>query len=39
MVNTNGLRIAQDAAFAERLASYAPGIEVYLQFDSLRREP
>ncbi len=38
MVNTNGLRIAQDAAFAERLASYAPGIEVYLQFDSLRRE-
>jgi uncharacterized radical SAM superfamily Fe-S cluster-containing enzyme len=38
MVNTNGLRIAQDAAFAERLASYAPGLEVYLQFDSLRRE-
>ena len=38
MVNTNGLRIAQDAAFAERLAGYAPGIEVYLQFDSLRRE-
>jgi uncharacterized radical SAM superfamily Fe-S cluster-containing enzyme len=38
MVNTNGLRIAQDAAFAERLVSYAPGLEVYLQFDSLRRE-
>ncbi len=38
MVNTNGLRIAQDAAFAERLAAYAPGLEVYLQFDSLRRE-
>jgi len=38
MVNTNGLRIAQDAAFAERLAGYAPGLEVYLQFDSLRRE-
>lgn len=37
MVNTNGLRIAQDAAFAERLAGYAPGLEVYLQFDSLRR--
>ncbi|TXI17763.1 MAG: radical SAM protein [Roseateles sp.] len=38
MVNTNGLRIAQDAAFAERLARYAPGLEVYLQFDSLKRE-
>lgn len=38
MVNTNGLRIAQDAAFAERLASYAPGLEVYLQFDSLNRD-
>ncbi|MEY2689990.1 MAG: hypothetical protein RL375_4190, partial [Pseudomonadota bacterium] len=35
---TNGLRIAQDTAFAERLAGYAPGFEVYLQFDSLRRE-
>ena len=38
MLNTNGLRIAQDAAFAERLAAYEPGFEVYLQFDSLRRE-
>ncbi|MCE4555785.1 radical SAM protein [Roseateles cellulosilyticus] len=38
MVNTNGLRLAQDAAFAERLASYAPGLEVYLQFDSLKRD-
>ena len=38
MVNTNGLRLAQDAAFAERLAGYAPGLEVYLQFDSLKRE-
>ena len=35
MINTNGLRIAQDAAFVERLASYAPRLEVYLQFDSL----
>lgn len=35
MINTNGLRIAQDPAFAERLASYGKGIEVYLQFDSL----
>jgi hypothetical protein len=38
MVNTNGIRIAQDAAFAERLATYMPGFEVYLQFDSLERE-
>ena len=35
MVNTNGIRIAKDAAFAERLATYAPAFEVYLQFDSL----
>ena len=39
MVNTNGLRIARDEAFTERLASYMPGFEVYLQFDSLREEP
>ncbi len=39
MVNTNGIRIAQDAAFAERLASYMPKFELYLQFDSLHREP
>ncbi|MBW8830653.1 MAG: radical SAM protein [Burkholderiales bacterium] len=38
MLNTNGIRIAQDAAFAERLASLRTGFEVYLQFDSLRRE-
>lgn len=36
MINTNGLRIAQDRAFTERLATYAPRMEVYLQFDSLR---
>ena len=38
MLNTNGIRIAQDAAFAERLGDYRGGFEVYLQFDSLRRE-
>jgi uncharacterized radical SAM superfamily Fe-S cluster-containing enzyme len=38
MVNTNGLRIARDAAFAERLAGYMPAFELYLQFDSLRDE-
>jgi uncharacterized radical SAM superfamily Fe-S cluster-containing enzyme len=36
MVNTNGLRIAREEGFAERLASYGPGFEIYLQFDSLR---
>ena len=35
MINTNGVRIAQDREFTERLASYAPRLEVYLQFDSL----
>jgi uncharacterized radical SAM superfamily Fe-S cluster-containing enzyme len=39
MVNTNGVRIARDAAFAERLASYKPLFEIYLQFDSLRPRP
>jgi uncharacterized radical SAM superfamily Fe-S cluster-containing enzyme len=39
MLNTNGIRIAQEAGFAERLATYSPGFEIYLQFDSLKREP
>jgi uncharacterized radical SAM superfamily Fe-S cluster-containing enzyme len=38
MVNTNGLRIAQEPDFAARLADYQPGFELYLQFDSLRDE-
>src|SRR6201996_7344043 len=38
MINTNGLRIAREPGFAERLATFMPGLEVYLQFDSLRRE-
>ncbi len=38
MLNTNGIRIAEDEAFADMLASYRPGFEVYLQFDSLRSE-
>lgn len=38
MLNTNGIRIAQDPEFAQRLAGYMPGFEVYLQFDSFRRE-
>ena len=39
MVNTNGVRIARDAGFAERLATYLPGFELYLQFDSLESRP
>ncbi|GIP38532.1 radical SAM protein [Paenibacillus sp. J31TS4] len=38
MVNTNGVRIARDRAFAERLAGYLPGFELYLQFDSFEQE-
>ena len=38
MINTNGLRIAREPGFAGRLAEFMPGLEVYLQFDSLRRE-
>jgi uncharacterized radical SAM superfamily Fe-S cluster-containing enzyme len=38
MVNTNGLRIAKEPDFVARLATYQPGFEVYLQFDSLRDE-
>jgi len=39
MVNTNGIRIATEEGFAERLAEYMPEFELYLQFDSLRRDP
>ncbi|PSB04273.1 radical SAM protein [Merismopedia glauca] len=35
MINTNGIRIANDKSFCDRLSQYLPGIEVYLQFDSL----
>jgi len=37
MVNTNGIRIAREPGFAERLAQYMPGFELYLQFDSFQR--
>ncbi|TCZ74812.1 radical SAM protein [Flaviaesturariibacter aridisoli] len=36
MLNTNGIRIAQDPGFAERLATYLPDFEIYLQFDSFK---
>jgi 7,8-dihydro-6-hydroxymethylpterin dimethyltransferase len=38
MVNTNGLRIANDKEFVKRLSSYLPGFEIYLQFDSFNGE-
>lgn len=38
MINTNGVRLAREEGFAERLAGFMPRFEVYLQFDSLRRE-
>jgi uncharacterized radical SAM superfamily Fe-S cluster-containing enzyme len=39
MVNTNGIRIAQEPDFAKRLKDYMPGFELYLQFDSLEEGP
>jgi 7,8-dihydro-6-hydroxymethylpterin dimethyltransferase len=38
MINTNGVRIARDRQFCDRLSQYMPGIEVYLQFDSFEAE-
>jgi len=38
MVNTNGVKIAESEAFTERLASYMPDLEIYLQFDSFERD-
>lgn len=38
MVNTNGIRIANDPGFAKKLATYMPDFEIYLQFDSFRKE-
>ena len=34
MLNTNGIKIAKDFAFAERLKTCTPDFEIYLQFDS-----
>ena len=38
MVNTNGIRIAQDREFVRRLAAYMPDFEIYLQFDSFEKD-
>ena len=37
MLNTNGIRIAQDEAFVAALAEMKRGFEVYLQFDALSK--
>jgi len=39
MLNTNGVRIANEDGFAERLAEYRKGFEIYLQWDSLEADP
>ncbi len=38
MLNTNGIKIAKDVAFAERLKTYTPDFEIYLQFDSFNNK-
>ncbi len=38
MLNTNGVKIANDFKFAEKLKTYAPRFEIYLQFDSFKKE-
>ena len=38
MINTNGLRIAQETDFVAQLAERKRGLEIYLQFDSLERD-
>ncbi len=35
MINTNGIKLAQDKDFVRQLAEFKPGLEIYLQFDSL----
>jgi uncharacterized radical SAM superfamily Fe-S cluster-containing enzyme len=36
MVNTNGIEIAKNIEFAQRLKTYSPDFEIYLQFDSFK---
>jgi uncharacterized radical SAM superfamily Fe-S cluster-containing enzyme len=38
MVNTNGIKIAADQEFVKKLATYMPNFEIYLQFDSFKKE-
>ena len=36
MINTNGIRLAHDETMLKAIASHAPRVEVYLQFDSFK---
>lgn len=38
MVNTNGINLANDKGFVEKLSQYKPGLEIYLQFDSFEEK-
>jgi uncharacterized radical SAM superfamily Fe-S cluster-containing enzyme len=38
MLNTNGIKIANDEEFTKKLATYMPNFEIYLQFDSFEKE-
>jgi uncharacterized radical SAM superfamily Fe-S cluster-containing enzyme len=38
MINTNGLRLARDPDLVARIAEQKRGLEIYLQFDSLKRD-
>lgn len=38
MLNTNGIKIANDGDFVKKLKEYTPNFEIYLQFDSFKKE-
>lgn len=38
LINTNGIRIAQEERFVKSLTEFGPELEIYLQFDSLSKE-
>ena len=38
MLNTNGIRISNDESFVKELKALGAGFEVYLQFDSLKKD-
>ncbi len=38
MLNTNGIKIAEDEEFSKELSRFKGGFEVYLQFDGLKEE-
>lgn len=38
MLNTNGIKIANDEDFVKELVKYTPNFEIYLQFDSFKKE-